>query len=91
MYNSYMHEDDYVTCMQGIQCQVDNIYIKVCKNLACINATGISADGRRVRATFTSLKENMKYTATVEVQYNGGVVQQSHPVEISENITQTLS
>ena len=77
--------------MQGIQCQVDNIYIKACNNSACVNATGMSADGRRVTASFTSLKENKKYTATVEVQYNGGMVQQSHPVEISESITQALS
>ena len=45
----------------------------------------MSADGvRRVMATFTNLEENRKYSASVHVQYNGGVVQQSQPVEISE-------
>ena len=39
---------------------------------------------RKVMATFTNLKENRKYSASVHVQYNGGVVQQSQPVEISE-------
>ena len=45
----------------------------------------MSADGvRRVMATFTNLEENRKYSASVHVQYNGEVVQQSQPVEISE-------
>ena len=45
----------------------------------------MSADGvRRVMATFTNLQENRKYSASVHVQYNGGVVQRSQPVEISE-------
>ena len=44
----------------------------------------MSTDGVRVMATFNNLKENRKYTATVQVQYNGGVIQQSQPVEISE-------
>ena len=39
---------------------------------------------RRVMTTFTNLEENRKYSASVHVQYNGGVVQQSQPVEISE-------
>ena len=45
----------------------------------------ISHDGtRKVTTTFTNLEENKKYSASVHVQYNGGVVQQSQPVEISE-------
>ena len=50
------------------------------------NATSaVAEDGvRRVMATFTNLEENRKYSASVHVQYNGGVVQQSQPVEISE-------
>ena len=50
------------------------------------NATSVVVeDGvRRMMATFTNLEENRKYSATVHVQYNGGVVQQSQPVEISE-------
>ena len=39
---------------------------------------------RRVMATFTDLMENRKYTATLNIHYNGGVVQQSQQVEISE-------
>ena len=45
----------------------------------------MSSNGeRRVMATFTDLMENRKYTATLYINYNGGVVQQSQPVDISE-------
>ena len=47
--------------------------------------SAVAEDGvRRVMATFTNLEENRKYSASVLVQYNGGVVQQSQPVKISE-------
>ena len=54
--------------------------------LTLSNATFVVVeDGvRRVMVTFTNLEENRKYSASVHVQYNGGVVQQSQPVEISE-------
>ena len=54
--------------------------------LTLSNATSVVVeDGvSRVMATFTNLEENGKYSASVHVQYNGGVVQQSQPVEISE-------
>ena len=44
----------------------------------------LSNGERRVMATFTDLMENRKYTATLNINYNGGVVQQPQPVEISE-------
>ena len=67
---------------------VNTVIVEACNSSSCVNVTGImnmSADGvRRVMATFTNLEENRKYSASVHVQYNGGVVQQSQPVEISE-------
>ena len=67
---------------------VNSITVEACLSSSCVSVTGItnmSADGaRRVMATFTDLEENRKYSASVHVQYNGGVVQQSQPVEISE-------
>ena len=67
---------------------VNIVTVEACLSSSCVNVTGIinvSADGvRRVMATFTNLEENRKYSASVHVQYNGGVVQQSQPVEISE-------
>ena len=70
---------------------IDRITVEACLSSSCVNVTGImnmSADGvRRVMATFTNLEENRKYSASVHVQYNGGVVQQSQSVEISESVT----
>ena len=43
----------------------------------------LSDHGRRVVAVF-NLIENRKYSASISVQYNGGVEQHSQPVEISE-------
>ena len=67
---------------------VNSATVEACLSSTCVSVTGImnmSADGvRRVMATFTNLEENRKYSASVHVQYNGGVVQQSQPVEISE-------
>ena len=67
---------------------VNSVTVKACLSSSCVDVTGImnmSTDGmRRVMATFTNLEENRKYSASVHVQYNGGVVQQSQPVEISE-------
>ena len=69
---------------------VNSVTVEACNSSSCVNVTGIlnmSADGvRRVMVTFTNLEENKKYSrsASVHVQYNGGVVQQSQPVVISE-------
>ena len=66
---------------------ISNVTVEAC-NSSCVSTPGVmnmSADGvRRVMATFTNLEENRKYSASVKVQYNEGVVQQSQPVEISE-------
>ena len=71
---------------------VNSVTVEACNSSSCISATGIvnmSDDGVRrvVMATFTNLEENRKYSASVHVQYIGGVVQQSQPVEISELFT----
>ena len=62
--------------------------VEACNSSSCVSVTGImimSADGvKRVMATFTNLEENRKYSASVHVQYNGGGVLHSQPVEISE-------
>ena len=67
---------------------ISHITVEVCLNSSCTitNETqDMSFNGeRRVMATFTDLTENRKYTATLNINYNGGVVQQSQPVEISE-------
>ena len=66
---------------------ISSITVEACNGSSCVSAPGVlsSTNGvRRVMATFTNLEENRKYSASVHVQYNGGVVQQSQPVEISE-------
>ena len=68
---------------------ISHVIIKACLNdSSCTSTNGTVSmlpDGeRRVMATFTDLMENRKYTATLNIHYNGGVVQQSQPVEISE-------
>ena len=70
--------------VQEILCgnAVKNVTVKACLSSSCVSVPGIinmSADGsRRVMATFTNLEENRKYSASVHVQYNGGVVSSSH-------------
>ena len=67
---------------------VNSVTVEACNSSSCVSVTGItdtSADGvRRVMATFTNLEENRKYSASVYVQYNGGVVQQSQSTVLSE-------
>ena len=68
---------------------ISNVTAKACNHFQnCVNTHGVLSSTsdvvRRVMATFTNLEENRKYNATVHVEYNGGVVQQSQPVEISE-------
>ena len=68
---------------------ISNVTVEACNSSSCVSTSDVvlltSTDGvRRVMATFTNLEENRKYSASVHVQYNGGVVQQSQPVEISE-------
>ena len=62
--------------------------VEACLNSSfCGNASGnlmFANSMHSVTVTFTNLEENRKYSASVHVQYNGGVVQQSQPVEISE-------
>ena len=68
---------------------ISHVTAKACLNSSCSIITNDTVDmlsngERRVMATFTDLMENRKYTATLNINYNGGVVQQSQPVEISE-------
>ena len=67
---------------------VSHVIVQACLNSSCTSTNGTVSmlpDGeRRVMATFTDLMENRKYTATLNIHYNGGVVQQSQQLEISE-------
>ena len=68
---------------------ISNVTVEACNSSSCVSTSYVvllpSTDVvRRVMLTFTNLEENRKYSASVHVQYNGGVVQQSQPVEISE-------
>ena len=64
--------------------------VKVCNSLLnnCSNESGIvtniSQHERRVRATFTDLKEDQNYLLTLDLLYNGGVTQQSRPLKIGQ-------
>ena len=72
--------------------------VEACRNSSyCVKASGnlnVTKGMQSVTVTFTNLEENSKYKASVHVQYNGGVVHQSQPVEISKfcynNYTQIL-
>ena len=63
---------------------ISHVTIEACLNSSCTSTNGTVSmlpDGeRRVMATFTDLMENRKYTATLNIHYNGGVVQQSQLV-----------
>ena len=69
---------------------ISHVTVEVCLNSSCSTTNGTVTmlhDGvKRVIATFTDLTENrINYIATLNINYNGGVVQQSQPVEnISE-------
>ena len=67
---------------------ISHVTVEACLYSSCTSTNGtvvlLSNGVRRVMATFTDLMENRKYTATLNINYNGGVVQQSQPVEISE-------
>ena len=69
--------------------------VEVCKLLSlsnCSSVSGIVNDlsedapyERRVIAGFTDLEEDRNYLLTLNLLYNGGVTQQSHPLRISES------
>ena len=64
---------------------VSLVTVKACLNSSCTSTNGtvsMLSDGERrvMPATFTDLMENRKYTATLNIHYNGGMVQQSQLV-----------
>ena len=68
---------------------ISHITVEACLNSSfCANTSAavdlLSDSERTVVATLSDLMENRKYIATLNIVYNGGVVQQSQPVEISE-------
>ena len=68
---------------------ISSIAVEACLNSSsCTSTNGtvdILPDGvRSVMTTFADLMENRMYIATLNINYSGGVVQQSQPVDISE-------
>ena len=67
---------------------ISHVTVEACLNSSCTSTKGTVSmlpDGeRRAKVIFTDLIENRKYTATLNIHYNGGVVQQSQQLEISE-------
>ena len=67
---------------------INHVVVEACLNSSCTSTNGtvsmLPGGEWRVMATFIDLMENRKYTATLNTHYNGGVVQQSQQVEISE-------
>ena len=65
---------------------INHTTVQACMNSSCSEVTNDTVDTLsdsrgRVMATFTDLTENRNnYTATLNIHYNGGVVQQSQPV-----------
>ena len=58
---------------------ISHVIVEVCLNSSCTITNGtvnmLSNGERRAMATFTDLMENRKYTTTLNINYNGGVVQ----------------
>ena len=68
---------------------INHTTVQACMNSSCSDVTNDAVDTLfdsrgRVMATFTGLTENKIYTATLNIHYNRGVVQQSQQLEISE-------
>ena len=71
----------------------DTHTVEVCNLLSlsnCRSVSGIVSNlseyQRRVIATFTDLEEHRNYLLTLNLLYNGGVTQQSHPLRIGKYI-----
>ena len=66
----------------------DMHFVEVCIVSSCSYVSGtldnITKYERRVVATFNTLEENRNYVMTLTLEYNGGVRQESHPVNISK-------
>ena len=84
--------DYYCTLQKILVCgnAIDTIIVQACLN-SCVNASTSTVDilsdsRRRVVPTFTNLVEDRNYSASVYVQLNGGLIQQSPSVEISKGI-----
>ena len=73
---------------------VNKVTVQACDTDSCVNETAIFTmlpDGRmEVVASFNNLVENRKYLVTVQVLYNGGVVQDSLPVNASMSMCNVL-
>ena len=66
---------------------ISSITVQANDSSASLNVSGtmemLPDLGRCVVASFSNLPENRKYTTSVHIQYSGGVVQDSLPVETS--------
>ena len=68
---------------------IQQVTVHACNSTICTNMSGhmISIQpGRtrkRVRATFTDLEEDAKYSVYLSIHYNGGLVQRTDLIQIS--------
>lgn len=69
---------------------IRSLVVETCLNSSCVNIFGTvlspANDMTRVMATFSNLQENKNYLLSLHILCNGGVVQRSQQVEISECI-----
>ena len=82
----------FLLLQERLKCKhaIKSIVVKACLNSSCVNSSEtvflLANNMTRVMSTYTNLQENKKYALLLHVLYNGGVVQRSQLVEISECI-----
>ena len=68
---------------------IQQVTVHACNSTVCTNVSGhvISTwsgmTRKRVRATFTDLEEDGKYSVYLSIHYNGGLVQRTDLIQIS--------
>ena len=68
---------------------IQQVTVHACNSTVCTNVLGhmISTQSgmtrKRVRATFTDLEEDGKYSVYLSIHYNGGLVQRTDLIQIS--------
>ena len=64
---------------------ISNVLMKVNKLIQSNGSSErMSSDSVNANITLSNLQQNEKFSANVTIEYNGGMMQESHPVEISE-------
>ena len=78
LYPSYYEQSVCADAISNILMQVNNSI----QNNGSFKR--VSSDSGESRITLRDLQQNEKYLTNVTIEYNGGVIQESDPVEISE-------